>query len=114
MRDFEDLLDDIIEPIMGIVITLAFILSLLYLVVGTSGNIDDIQRLAIRELPERGWTIIRKDEATRGRIGKHGGSVWYYVKDNSCENTNYRVGVSMRGGELQYDYKVPDRCYNTK
>ena len=81
---------------------------LTYGVVGTSGNVEYIKAAAPSEMQGRGWEILRYEGYQFGSFSRHGGKVWYHVKDLNHSNTYYRVSVSMWGGELQFYYDEPE------
>ena len=85
------------------------ILFIGYSAIGTSGNVGQIKVKAIVDIPLRGWKIVRYDGFQYGSWGRHGGKVWYHVKDLKAEDVYYRVSISMWNGELQYHYGEPEK-----
>lgn len=82
---------------------------ILYGAIGTAEHVDDIERLAPIEIKARGWEIMRHEGFEYGSFNKHGGYVWYHIKDLNVPNTYYRVHVTMWRGELQFYYGSPEK-----
>ncbi|MEE8299459.1 MAG: hypothetical protein V3R67_08795 [Thermodesulfobacteriota bacterium] len=95
--------------LIGKVIAIAITGLIVYSVVGTSGNVDEIKERAPAEIEDRGWEVLRYEGFQYGAFSKHGGYAWYHVKDMGQKNIYYRVRVAMWGGELQYYYGEPER-----
>lgn len=91
-----------------VVVVGALIGLALYSIVGTSGNVDEIKKLAPAEMVERNWNILRYEGYQFGSFNKHGGKVWYHVANKDNANIQYRVHVTMWDGELQYYYSEPE------
>ena len=80
-----------------------------YSVVGTDGNIDKIRSLAPVEIPLRGWEILREEGYQYGNFGKHGGYIWYHVRNTGDHSIQYRVRVTLWKGRLEYWYGAPEK-----
>jgi hypothetical protein len=80
-----------------------------YTFVGTNGNVEEIKERALIEIPERGWEIMRYEGYRYGSFGKHGGKVWYHVKDVNDPSIQYRVYITLWDGELHYHYGAPEK-----
>lgn len=87
---------------------IALSLFTVYTLVGTSGNVDEIKRMAPESIKERGWKILRYEGFQYGSWGKHGGKVWYHVADTLNPNIQYRIHITMWNNELQYYYGEPE------
>lgn len=85
-----------------------FVLFSLYAIIGTSGNIEQIRKIAPQEIDKRGWNIERYEGFQYGSFDKHGGYAWYHVSQKDNKNIQYRVQISMWDGELQYYYGKPE------
>jgi hypothetical protein len=98
----------------ALIILLVAILA--YCFVGTSGNIDEIKARAPLEITERGWEMMRYEGWRYGSFGNHGGKVWYHVRNIDNHDIQYRVMVTLWGGELHYTYGQPERLnrFNVK
>ena len=96
-----------VSLIIGLVV--GFIGFLYYSIVGTRGNVEQIKVMARSEIPERGWEIMRYEGYEYGNFGKHGGNVWYHVRNTDDHSIQYRVSISLWDGELQYHYGAPER-----
>lgn len=79
-----------------------------YTIFGTQGDIEYIKAEAPKQMQERGWEIVRYEGWQRGSWAKHGGKVWYHVKNVNNDNIQYRVHVAEWGGELHYYYNKPE------
>ena len=79
-----------------------------YTCIGTSGNVETIKILAPKEMPKRGWKILRYEGFQYGSWNTHGGTVWYHVCNINNPNIQYRVHISLWNGELQYYYGEPE------
>ena len=86
---------------------------LYYAVIGTDGNIEEIRARAPTEIPERGWEIMRDEGYQYGSFGRHGGYVWYHVRNTNDRSTQYRVKVSLWDGRLEYWYGAPEKLSRT-
>lgn len=85
------------------------VVSLLtYSCVGTCGNVTAIREKAPSEMPSRNWKILRYEGFQYGSWSQHGGKCWYHVANIDNPSIQYRVQVSMWGGELQYYYNAPE------
>jgi len=89
-------------------IIVAIIGFLLYVIIGTSGNVDEIRQIAPLEMESKGWEILRYEGFEYGSLNKHGGYAWYHVVNKDNKSIQYRVHISMWGGELQYYYGKPE------
>ena len=87
----------------------AMVALLGYGAIGTSGNVEEIKKRFPAEVADRGWEILRYEGFQYGAFGKHGGRVWYHVADVNNSNIQYRVQVTLWGGELQYWYGAPEK-----
>jgi len=94
-----------IRLIASITCVLGFVV---YAIVGTSGNVEEIKAKAPAEMLDRNWEVLRYEGFKYGSFSRHGGKVFYHVKDTGHSNTYYRVNVSMWNGELQYYYGKPE------
>ena len=83
-------------------------LLLLYSLIGTSGNVDEIKKRLPQAFAERNWKVLRYEGFKYGSWSKHGGSVWYHVADADNPAIQYRVNVSLWNGELQFYYNSPE------
>lgn len=90
-------------------IVLLIIAFFYYAIVGTHGNIEAIRATAPSEIPDRGWEIMRDEGYQYGSFGKHGGRVWYHVRNIDDHSIQYRVQVTMWDGKLEYWYKDPEK-----
>ena len=80
-----------------------------YAIVGTDGNIDEIRARAPGEMPDRGWEIMRDEGYQYGNFGKHGGYVWYHVRNTDNHTVQYRVRVTLWNDNLEYWYGAPEK-----
>ena len=88
---------------------LALVALFIYAVIGTSGNVEEIKKLAPNDMEQnRGWSVIRYEGYQFGSFAKHGGKVWYHVKNKDNSSIQYRVHVTMWNDELQYYYSKPE------
>lgn len=92
----------------GYIFAAALMLLGAYMIVGTDGNIEEIERRAPSEINERGWRIINHEGYQYGKFGKHGGRVWYHVQDIDNPSIRYRVQVTLWNGRLEYYYGRPE------
>ena len=81
----------------------------LYTAIGTSGDVEEIKSRAPQAISERGWTILRYEGYQFGSFSKHGGKVWYHVKNSTNENIQYRVYITIWNDELQFHYDSPEK-----
>lgn len=87
-----------------------FIISFcLYAIIGTGERVDDIKRRAPDEIKDRNWEILRYEGWQYGSFFNHGGKVWYHVRNTDDHDIQYRVYVTLWGGELHYYYKQPEK-----
>jgi hypothetical protein len=86
----------------------SIILCFLYMVIGTGERIDEIKTRAPQEIKERNWEILRYEGWQYGSFFNHGGKVWYHVRNTDDHDIQYRVYVTLWGGELHYYYKQPE------
>lgn len=89
--------------------TLFITLFLLYAIVGTSGDVEEILAKAPAAMEARDWTILSYDGFQYGRFDKHGGTAWYHVSSNSNPHVVYTVEIAIWNGELQYYYDEPEK-----
>ena len=82
---------------------------LIYSVIGTSGRVDEIKRMAPKEMADRNWKVLRYEGYQHGSWGNHGGKVWYHVKDLVHSNTYYRVYLTLWDGEVHFHYGQPEK-----
>ncbi len=80
-----------------------------YTVVGVGTRVDAIKEMAPAEMEARNWEVIRYEGFQYGSWDKHGGKVWYHLKDKSKDDIFYRVCVTMWDNELQYYYGDPEQ-----
>jgi len=80
-----------------------------YTLIGTNGNVDVIKQKAPQAIIERGWELMRYEGYQYGSWSKHGGKVWYHVRDKQNPNIQYRVHVTMWNNELQFYYREPEQ-----
>lgn len=80
----------------------------LYAIIGTAGNVDEIQFRAPDAISERGWDLLRYEGFQYGSFDKHGGKVWYHVRNTDNHNVQYRVHVTLWSDELQFYYNQPE------
>lgn len=85
-----------------------FVSTICYTLIGTSGNIDELKRRVPVEIGQRNWKILRYEGFEYGSWNRHGGKVWYHVCNIDNPSIQYRVNVSIWGGELQYYYGEPE------
>ena len=79
-----------------------------YSIVGTSGNVEKIKKIAPFEMQKRNWKILRYEGFQYGSWGQNGGKVWYHVADTLNPSIQYRVFITMWNNELQYHYGSPE------
>lgn len=89
-------------------IALAVVSFLAYSIIGTSGNVDTIKKLAPSEMLKRNWRILRYEGFQHGSWANHGGKVWYHVACIDNSDIQYRVCITLWGDELQYYYGQPE------
>ena len=94
---------------MRVGIVLVFLALFSYTLVGTGTRVDEIKERAPAAISERGWAILRYEGYQWGAWSKHGGKVWYHVKDRNHKNTYYRVHVTLWSGELHFYYNKPEQ-----
>ena len=92
---------------LGVGLSLALLIG--YSTVGTSGNVDEIKRIAPAAIEDRNWEIMRTEGWQYGSWAQHGGRVWYHVKNADNPNIQYRVQVTLWGDELQFYYGEPEK-----
>ncbi len=80
-----------------------------YSLIGTAHHVDNIVAVAPVTLEQRGFSIIRYDGFQYGSWSRHGGKVWYYVKDKTNPSIRYKVSISSWNGELQFYYDEPEK-----
>jgi hypothetical protein len=108
--NYEKIIGWIIDkfPIRSVLIL--FVLSFIYYsIVGTDGNIEEIRAIAPADISQRGWEIIRDEGYQYGSFGKHGGYVWYHVRNTDNHSIQYRVKVTLWNGRLEYWYGAPEK-----
>ena len=95
----------------GFVIFITFVLLAIFVygAVGTEGRVDKIKKLAITDISSRGWDILRYEGYQRGSFGEHGGRVWYHVANKDDKSIQYRIYITLWGGELHYSYGAPEK-----
>lgn len=82
---------------------------IIYSCVGTSARVAEIKKTAPWDIENnRGWEIVRYEGYQQGSWSSHGGKVWYHVRDKINPNIQYRVYVTLWGGELHYVYGAPE------
>jgi len=86
----------------------ALLLLFGYTTIGTSGNVEELKILAPPNIEERGWEVLRYEGHKFGSWNKHGGTVWYHVRNTENHSIQYRVQIALWGGELQYYYGKPE------
>jgi hypothetical protein len=89
--------------------TLSLITLLFYSLIGTHENVEEIKQLAPTEMTERNWEIIRYEGWEYGSWNHHGGKVWYHVRNIDNHDIQYRVHVTLWGGELHWTYGAPEK-----
>lgn len=94
---------------MSRVIAIILIALLSYTIIGTGERVDEIKSRAPADIENRGWEIMRYEGWQYGRFGSHGGKVWYHVRNKDDHNIQYRVYVTIWGGELHYVYGEPEK-----
>jgi hypothetical protein len=92
--------------LIGIFIVLFSIL--MYTLIGTNGNVEEIKKRVPLEIKERNWEILRYEGYQFGSWNLHGGTCWYHVVDIDNPNIQYRVRISMWDNELQWYYNGPE------
>ncbi len=93
-----------------VALVVGFLVSLAgYSCVGTSTNVRAIRQKAPLEMAERNWKILRYEGYEYGSWSNNGGKVWYHVANIDNPSIQYRVYVTMWGGELQYCYGAPEK-----
>ena len=80
-----------------------------YSIIGTGERVDQIKKLAPGQMAERNWKILRYEGYQFGSWCNHGGKVWYHVANIDNPNIQYRVYITIWGGELQYNYGEPEQ-----
>ena len=94
---------------MKILAILTVVTILIYSIVGVSTRVDEIKARAPTALEEKGLNVIRYEGYQFGSWSRHGGKVWYLVKDATREGVYYRVNISLWDDELQYYYSAPEK-----
>jgi len=84
-------------------------LFLMYAIVGTSERVDEIKAMAPENIASRNWEIMRYEGWEFGSFGNHGGKVWYHVRNKDNRSIQYRVCITLWGGELHYRYGAPEK-----
>lgn len=92
----------------SLAIIAAIVAFLGYSIVGTSGRVEEIKRRAPGSMESRNWKILRYEGWQYGSWGNHGGKVWYHVANLDDASIQYRVYVTLWGGELHYCYGDPE------
>lgn len=82
--------------------------TVIYTVTGVPTRVETIKQIAPNEIEKRKWEILRYEGYQYGSWSRHGGKVWYHVKDTSIPNTYYRVFVTLWGDELHFHYDGPE------
>lgn len=91
------------------VLTVVFLIGLFsYAIIGTSGNVEEIKKLAPLKMKERNWEIVRYEGWQYGSFMNHGGKVWYHVKNMDNNDIQYRVFITLWADELHYTYGSPE------
>lgn len=93
---------------MRYIINFIIFLLIAYTIFGTGTRINEIKELAPTAMAERNWKILRYEGYEYGAWNKHGGKVWYHVKDLGHKNTYYRVNITLWGDELHFYYGKPE------
>lgn len=88
---------------------LAICLILSYTFIGTDSNVKEIRKRVPEEITSRNWEILRYEGFEYGSWNKHGGYVWYHVRNTNNHNIQYRVNVSLWDSELQWYYGEPEK-----
>ena len=81
----------------------------LYTIIGTSTRVAEIKQLVPQAMVERNWEILRYEGYRLGSMGNHGGKVWYHVRNTDDHSIQYRVCVTLWGGELHFIYGEPEK-----
>ena len=92
-----------------VVLIIGIVVFFIYGIVGTSSRVDEIKLRVPESMVERGWEILRYEGYQLGSFGKHGGKVWYHVRNVDNHEIQYRVMVSLWGGELHFTYGSPEK-----
>lgn len=95
------------KSLFGFVISI-FIAACLYGSIGTSTRVDEIKNRAPAAMVERGWDILRYEGYQLGSFSRHGGRVWYHVRNHDNHDIQYRVYITLWGGELHFVYGAPE------
>ena len=85
------------------------VLFLGYAMIGTSERVDEIKAKAPGDIATRNWEIMRYEGWEYGSFANHGGKVWYHVRNKDNHNIQYRVFITLWGGELHYRYGAPEK-----
>lgn len=80
-----------------------------YGMIGTSSRVDTIKEMVPDSMAERGWEIMRYEGYTLGSFDKHGGKVYYHVRNIDDHSIQYRVQVTLWDGELHFYYDEPEK-----
>lgn len=80
----------------------------IYTCVGTGTRVEQIKKMAPEGMKERNWEILRYEGYHYGAWSRHGGKVWYHVKNIDNGNIQYRVYITLWEGELHYHYGAPE------
>lgn len=89
---------------------IAIVTFLLYSFIGVGTRVDTIKKMVTPQvMAERNWKILRYEGFEYGSWARHGGTCWYHVVNIDNPNIQYRVQVSLWGGELQYWYGSPEQ-----
>ena len=92
--------------IFGLVILIVVFLG--YSIIGTSSRVGEIKKAAPASMAERNWKILRYEGWEYGSWCYHGGKVWYHVANLDDPTIQYRVFITLWGGELHYTYGSPE------
>ena len=93
----------------GILVLSAIVTFILYVLVGTCERVDEIKEMAPADMESKNWEIMRYEGWQYGSLNNHGGKVWYHVKNKDDASIQYRVYVTLWGGELHYTYGQPEK-----
>ena len=94
--------------IVAVTVAGMFIGTVLYDAIGVSTRVEEIKERAPSAMELRGWEILRYEGYELGSFNKHGGKVWYHVRNINDHSIQYRVQVTLWGGELHYYYNGPE------
>ena len=88
---------------------LCILTFIFYSLIGTHESVEEIKQRVPTELADRNWELVRYEGWTYGSWNNHGGKVWYHVRNTDNHDIQYRVYVTLWGGELHWTYGEPEK-----